>query len=176
MLLKDHTLAMTFLSAFCLATLAGCGDATESINKKPPPGGTPSQHADPHDIPLTDEEIDKLRRDTALWPAAIEHVQSFRDTVRTETTKGEPAKAHRTLDLLERLLPWLPEIAQKNNIPKQHWQDIGESAQRLRDLFNKVHDNIDAGQAPDYAAVAEDIDRAVEKLAAIRTDQLDKSK
>ena len=65
------------------------------------------------------------------------------------------------------MLQWLPEIAQSNHVPKEHWQTVGENAQELRDLFNEVHANIDAGKAPDYTAVGGAVDQAIAELAAI---------
>ena len=119
------------------------------------------------DVPLTEREIDKLREDTANWTAAVEHISKYRDTIKMETTSGTPAHAHRALDFLDYVLQWLPEIAQKSNVPKDHWQTIGENSQTLRDAFDTIHTHIDNGTSPSYEAVAAEIDAAVESLAAI---------
>ena len=131
---------------------------------------TASDHSHPHEVPLARTEINKLREDTANWQAAIEHIQKFRDTIRTETAGGTPAKAHHALDLLDHVLQWLPEIAQQSDIPKDHWQSIGENAQTLRDAFDGIHSQIDDGRSPDYQAVAAEIDAAVSGLSAIASD------
>ena len=141
------------------------GEAKKQTNE------TPGEHADPHDVPLTEAEIEKLKKDTAHWTAAVEHIQAYRDTIKKETAGGTPAKAHRSLDLLDYVLQWLPEIAQNSNVPKDDWQTIGENSQTLRDLFNKVHTNIDAGEAPNYETVADEIDAAIEELAAIKAGE-----
>ena len=83
-------------------------------------------------------------------------------------SRSLPAHAHRALDKLDYVLGWLPEIAQNSNVPREQWQTVGEDSQKLRDLFNQVHANIDEGRDPDYASVAEEIDAAVERLAAIQ--------
>jgi len=145
---------------------ASTGTAAPKQASKPP-----AEHADPHDIPLTEAEIDKLRQDTATWAVAIEHIQKYRNTIKTETTGGTPAKAHRSLDLLDYVLQWLPEIAQSSNLPKESWQSIGENAQKLRDAFNSVHTNIDEGKPPGYESVATEIDAMVETLAAIKAGE-----
>lgn len=168
-----HHYAFAYASAVSLLVglLVGCGSPQPDADGPPRPTAgdqASAEHADPHDVPLTEAEIDQLRQETSTWAAAIDHVESYRDTIRRETTGGEPAKAHRSLDLLDNLLQWLPQIAQANDIPKEHWQTIGENAQELRDLFNEVHANIDAGRAPDYAAVSQRIDTAVTALAAIQ--------
>ena len=165
---------LQLLTVVCLGFSVGCGqpqptDDNATANNQS--NETPGEHADPHDVPLTDAEIDKLREDTASWTAAVEHIQKYRDTIKTETTGGTPAKAHRALDLLDYVLQWLPEIAQNSNVPKDDWQAIGENSQTLRDGLNSVHFNIDAGKAPDYDSVAAEIDAAVEALAAIEAGE-----
>lgn len=159
------------LAVACLGFVVGCGQSQPVDNSaaKSPSNRSPAEDADdPHNIPLTDAEIEQLREDTGSWTAAVEHIQKYRDTIKTEAMGDTPAKAHRSLDLLDYVLQWMPEIAQNNNVPKNNWQTIGESSQKLRDLFNQVHANIDAGQAPDYESVDADIEAAVEALAAIK--------
>ena len=168
------TRTLQLLTVVCLGLIVGCGQSQPTDNNATADNQsneTPGEHADPHDVPLTDAEIDKLREDTALWAAAVEHIQKYRDTIKTETTGGTPAKAHRALDLLDHVLQGLPEIAQNSNVPKDDWQSIGENSQKLRDAFNVVHANIDDGKAPGYEAVAAEIDAAVEVLAAIEAGE-----
>ena len=158
-------------SAFLLCCLCsgGCGakqpdDAGAAVDQADVAATVP---ADPHDTPLTDEEINQLRNETVMWSAALERIQEFAATIKLETTSGTPAKAHRALDLVDHLLQWLPDIAQTSKIPKDHWQSIGENTQALRDAFNVLHANIDAGKDPGHDAVAAEIQGAVEALAAI---------
>lgn len=158
----------------CLGFLVGCSQSQptdDNATANNQSNETPGKHADPNDVLLTDTEIAKLREDTANWTAAVEHLQKYRDTIKTETTSGTPAKAHRALDLLEFVLQWLPEVAQNSNVPKDDWQSIGENSQKLREAFNVVHANIDDGKAPGYEAVAAEIDAAVEVLAAIEAGE-----
>jgi len=118
---------------------------------------------------MTEAEIEQLKQETATYTAAIEHLKSFRETIQTETTGGAPAKAHRSLDKADLVLEWLPEIAQNSNVPKESWESIGSNAQKVRDAFNKVHANIDAGTTPDYASVQSDVDAGMEALTAVTT-------
>jgi hypothetical protein len=159
---------------FSVGLLVGCNSSSSEPAGTSPPGGQASdaavEHADSHDVAPTAEEIDQLRQETSTWPSAIARIESYRDSIRTETTGGAPAKAHRPLDMLDNVLQWLPQIAQSSEVPKADWQTVGENAQQLRDLFNQVHANIDAGTAPDYASVADAIDKAVAELAAIQPD------
>ena len=99
---------------------------------------------------------------------ALERIQEFAATIKLETTSGTPTKAHRALDLVDYVLQWLPDIAQASKVPKDHWQAIGENTQALRDAFNVLHANIDAGKDPGYDAVAAEIQGAVTALSAIQ--------
>ena len=156
----------------CLAFVVGCGQsAPHNDHAKSPTNAIPDEHADPHDVPLTAAEIDKLQAETATWSDAVKHIQMYRDTIKTAASGAAPSKAHRPLDLLDNVLERLPEITQTSNVPKNDWQTIGESAETLRELFNRVHANIDDGKDPDYASVAAEIDAAVEALSAIQAGE-----
>jgi hypothetical protein len=173
MLTQLRKLTIGSLSAATLALALGCGGdkgrpASDNEAAKQQPSEGPDAAHDPHDIPLTEEEIAQLKQETASYPAAVQRIQQFRDTIRQETTGGTPATAHRALDNLDHVLGWLPEIAQNSNVPRAQWQTVGEDSQKLQDLFNQVHANIDEGRDPDYPAVADEIDAAVERLAAIK--------
>ena len=133
------------VSAFLLCCLwsGGCGskqpaDAGATVDQADVAITAP---ADPHDTPLTDEEINQLRNETVRWSAALERIQEFAATIKLETT---------------------------SKVPKDHWQAIGENTQALRDAFNVLHANIDAGKDPGHDAVAAEIQVAVEALAAIQ--------
>jgi hypothetical protein len=174
-----------FLRTFSQAALAvvlstgmliGCGqnadeDPQPTGGQTPPSSGGSSEHADPHDVPLTEAEIAQLKADTADYKAAIEHIQQYQQTIERETTGGDAAHAHRALDNLDVVLERLPEAAQESGVPRARWQEVNETAQKLRDLFNEVHARIDAGEAPDYAAVADEIDQGIHALAAIEPEQ-----
>ncbi len=166
--------ACTLLSMTFLAGCGGSDPVTPAQHGHNHEGETDAEHAahaDPHDVPLTDSEISKLREDTATWKSAVEHIQKFRDTIKTETTNGTPAKAHRSLDLAEVVLEALPETAQSSGVAKDDWQTVGESTQAIRDAFNRVHERIDAGESPKYEDEAEAVDSAVAKLAAIKAGE-----
>ena len=158
------------------ALLVGCGqnadeDPQPTGGQTHPSSGGSSEHADPHDVPLTEAEIAQLKADTADYKAAIEHIQQYQQTIERETTAGAPAKAHRALDNLDVVLERLPEAAQESGVPRERWQEVNETAQKLRDLFNEVHARIDAGEAPDYAAVADEVEQGIQTLAAVEPEQ-----
>ncbi len=175
-MLRPTRFLTTIVTITGLALFVGCGadDSTVTVDTPTPgaaeePAGEelPGEDVDPHDVPPTEEEIQAQKDKVATYDAAIAQIQEYRDTIRDETTAGTPAVAHRPLDMLDYVLQSLPDIAEASNVPREQWETIGESSQALRDLFNQVHANIDAGEEPDYGAVAEQIDEAVDALAAI---------
>jgi hypothetical protein len=46
---------------------------------------------------------------------------------------------------------------------------VNTSAQQLRESFNKVHAQVDAGEEPDYQAVSGEIDAAIARLDGVST-------
>ena len=151
---------------------AGCSKKSEPVSQT----GTPSENTtvthDPDDIPLTDEEIEALKQSVTSYADALSKIKSYRDTIRNAVIAGNPHKAHRPLDELDVVLEHLPTVARDNNIPRSQWETINTSAQQVRDLFNKLHAQIDGGQKGDYAAVASGIDSALASLESVRTADL----
>lgn len=178
-MLRRTQFLTTIVTTTGLALFVGCGSGetdapavTTDTSTTPTPEetdgeGMPEEHVDPHDVPPTDAEIQAVRDGVPTYDAAIAQIQAYRDTIRDETTAGTPAKAHRSLDMLDYVLQWLPGIAQENEVPREQWETIGENSQTLRDLFDQVHANIDDGEEPDYGAVADQIEAAVDALAAV---------
>lgn len=162
------------LSAIIIAValLTGCGRTEEAATNGDAAvqtGQAPPVHAH-HDTPLTADEIALLQEETAQYRDAVQHIKQYQETIRQETTAGEPAEAHRALDNLDVVLERLPAAARDSGVPKGKWQEVNETAQKLRDLFNQIHANIDAGTDPNYGAVADPIEQGIAKLAAIEPE------
>lgn len=172
MFLRLLPLQTALAALLTMGLVVGCGKTGDDKTSKTEADKTQKKEgaADPHDVPLTEEEIAQLKKDTAKYEDAIQHIQDFQKTIQQETTEGEPAKAHRALDNLDVVLERLPEAAQNSGVPKEKWQNVNETAQNLRDLFNEVHANIDAGEDPNYGAVADEIDQGIQTLSSIQAE------
>lgn len=172
MLIRMLSLSTIAAALVAIGLVAGCSQNEQANTDVDAPDEQAQNDAtpDPHDVPLTEEEIAQLKQHTAQYDSAIEHIQQYQATIQQETTGGEPAKAHRALDNLDVVLEHLPEAARDSGVPKEKWQTVNETAQKLRDLFNQVHANIDAGTDPNYEAVADEIDQGIQTLAAIEPD------
>lgn len=165
---RNHTFAAGIVAVAAGLLPMGC-DSKPTPPAVAPGGGAAAPAAggaaavDPHDVPITADDVERPKD----YADAIVRIKSYRDKIKTETTTGTPSLAHRSLDELDYVLQWLPEIAQESDIPKEKWEEINTTSRALRDSFNKVHSNIDGGTAPDYAAVDEEIEAAIEKLDAV---------
>lgn len=169
-LLTRRLAAMTTLrSAFLFASLTGlvgCGGSAPDSTAPPavpPPASSAETATDPDDVPITEADVTR----PGDYAEALRRIEGYRDTIRDEIAAGRPTKAHRALDELDIVLNWLPEIARDGGVPKPHWEAVNTTAQEIRELFNRVHSRIDAGQEPDYGSVSEPIDRAIGSLKGI---------
>lgn len=168
-----RTFSFPAFAIVAIGLIVGCG-RTEQADTKATMSREQDESSDaydPHDMPLTAEEIAQLKEETAQYEDAIEHIQQYQRTIQQETTQGKPAKGHRALDNLDVVLERLPAAARDSGVPREKWQEVNETAQKLRDLFNQVHANIDAGTDPNYDAVAAEIEQGIETLAAIEAEQ-----
>ena len=118
----------------------------------------------PNDVPLSEEEIDALKNETASFDDALAKIESYRDTIRDAIAADEPPKSHRPLDELDVVLEHVPTAARNSQIPRSQWETINTTAQQIREMFNRVHAQIDAGESPNYDAVSDEIEAAIAKL------------
>jgi len=160
--------------AFSMAAfvvLVGCNPtAQEPAGGGDTPAARSGDDYNPHDVPITEEQQTELRDRTAKFADAVTTIKQFRAEVEQETAAGipeKPYKAHQALDMADLVLQWLPEIARNSGVLKEHWEAVNTSANDLRTLFEQVHQNIDNKQDPNFAAVAEEIDRKLAGLEAI---------
>jgi hypothetical protein len=162
-----RTLRALITAGFSLPLFGGCGESQPPAS--PPAAGAPTSEAarkpapDPDDKPITEADVVRPKD----FPAAVARLRGYRDSIRSDVTSGQPTKAHQTLDEQDVVLNWLPAIARDSGVPKDRWEEVNTTAQRLQELFNKVHGQIDAKQNPDYAAIAADVDQAIERLGAV---------
>jgi hypothetical protein len=138
-----------------LVLTLGCGQAETPK--------APAVAPDPDDAAITEADV----KMPASYSEAIPQIKSYRDSIRGAIDAGTPTKAHRPLDELDVVLKKLPSIAKDSGIPKDHWETVNTTAQELRNSFNQVHSAIDEKREPDYKAIAEPIDQAIEKLEQV---------
>ena len=147
--------------------LVGCGDTNKSEPKNKT-GKTDRQvhaPADPHDVPITEADV-KMPSD---YNEAVERIKQYRDTIKDKIAAGKPAEAHRALDELDIVLNKLMPITEESRIPESQWRDINLAGKEIRGRFNKIHEAIDAKQAPDYSTHETEIDTAIRTLEMSKT-------
>lgn len=158
----------------CLGILTGCGQQSREPSSQnggqAGDSGAQQGEVDPHDVPLTEEQKQQMREETAKFADAVAKVKELRDAVERETQDGipeNPFEAHQALDKADIVVQWLPEIARDSGVAKEHWETITPAANELRELFDKVHQNIDNKVDPDFGSVEQQMDARIAELEAI---------
>lgn len=154
-----------------ITSLVGCGQPPEPATPSDTGSGEDAAHVDPHDIPLTEADIEAIKTDLASYEDALAKIKEHRDAIRDAIAAGDPPTAHRPLDELDIVLEHLATVARENDVPKSAWETVNTSAQQIRELFNKVHAQIDAGKKPDYEAVSGEVDAALGALEGVTSDE-----
>ena len=157
-----------------LGLMIGCGQqgqtGGEEDASEPDRGGQQTEAVDPHDVPITEEQKQQLRKETAKLADAVAKVKELRDAVERETKNGipeNPFEAHQALDKADIIVQWLPKIARDSGVPKEHWEKVTTAANELREAFDKVHLNIDNKVDPGFGSVKQQMDARIAELEAI---------
>ncbi len=157
-----------------LGLMIGCGQQGQTGGEQdaiqPDSGGQQAASVDPHDVPITEEQKQQLREETAKFADAVAKVEELRNIVQRETQDGSPEnplEVHQALDKADLVVQWLPEIARDSGVPKEDWEQVTTAANELRELFDKVHLNIDNKADPDFASVQQQMDARIGELQAI---------
>ena len=154
--------------AVSLSLVLGCGSGEQANEDQE--GGGAQEVVDPHDVPITPEQEQQLREETAEFADAVAVIKGLRDTLAKETADGMPENpfaAHQALDKAELVTKWLPQIARDAEVSKEHWEAITTAANELREAFDAVHLRIDDKKDPDFASVQESMDARIAELEAI---------
>jgi len=172
--IRISLVALLSVVVLSLGLMVGCGQqgptAGDPDAAQPDSGGQDAKAVNPHDVPITDEQKQQLREETAKFADAVAKVKELRDAVERETKNGIPAnpfEAHQALDKADIIVQWLPEIARDSGVAKEHWETVTTAANELREFFDKVHLNIDNKVDPDFASVQQKMDARIAELEAI---------
>jgi hypothetical protein len=100
----------------------------------------------------------------------VAKIKEFRNETEKETKNGipeDPYKAHQALDKTDLLLQWVPGIARDSGVPVEKLETVTTTANDLRTLFERVHQNIDNKKDPNFASVAAEIDKKIAELEKV---------
>ena len=171
---RFHFVVLLSVAVASLGLMLGCGRQDQAGGDRnatePDSGGQQPEAVDPHDVPITEEQKQQLREETATFGGAVAKVKELRDAVKRETRDGipkNPFEAHQALDKADIVVQWLPEIARDSGVAKEHWETVNTAANELREAFDKVHLNIDNKVDPDFASVEQQMDAKIAELEAI---------
>jgi len=169
------TFVLLSAAVLSLGSMIGCGQQGQTGGDqeaaKQDSGDQQAEAVDPHDVPITKEQKQQLRKETAKFADAVAKVKELRDAVERETQDGipeNPFDAHQALDKADIIVQWLPKIARDSGVSNEQLEaTVTPAANELRELFDKVHLNIDKKAAPDFASVRQQMDARIAELEAI---------
>ncbi len=171
---RFHFVVLLSIAVASLGLMTGCGRQDQTGGDQDPvqsdSDGQDAEGVDPHDMPITEEQKQQLREETAKFADLVAKVKELRDTVERETQDGipkNPFAAHQALDKADIIVQWLPKVAQDSGVAKEHWVTVTTAANELREAFDTVHLNIDNKVDPDFASVQQQMDTRIGELEAI---------
>ncbi len=171
---RFHFVVLLSVAVTSFSLMTGCGQdgqtGGDQDSAQSDSDGQQGEAVDPHDVPITEEQRQQLREETAKFADAVAKVKELRDVVERETQDGipeSPFEAHQALDKADIITEWLPKIAQDSGVAKEHWEAVTTAANELREAFDKVHLNIDNKVDPDFASVQQQMDTRIGELEAI---------
>lgn len=172
MIVRSYVAKSFLFAVLSLGLCAGCGQPDPEQPMATGGGEATSDEdtPDPHDVPITEEQKQQLREETAKFADAVTKIEELRDVVERETQNGlpeNPFAAHQALDRADIVVQWLPEIARDSGVPKENWETVTTAANELRELFDTVHLNVDNKVDPDFASVRPQMDARLGELQAI---------
>lgn len=146
-----------FILWSCLAAAAsGCRGASTA---ETPPDTSAAEEEAPFDPSAVKMPAD--------YQEALVRIGSYHDQIRDAIASNDLEKAHHPLDEADLVLNRLPEIARESGVPRRDWEQVVTAAEDLNERFGELHAAIDAGQAPDYAALKQPIDDALARLGKV---------
>ena len=140
-----------------MAAALGCRDASTGAET------AAESSAEEEEAPFDPSAV-KMPAD---YREALVRIGGYRDQIRDAIAAKDLEKAHHPLDEADLVLNRLPEIARDSGVPRRHWEQVVVAAEDLNERLGELHAAIDAGQAPDYAALKQPIDDAIARLAAV---------
>lgn len=98
---------------------------------------------------------------------AVAAVKKYRDTIAGALGSSDLEKTHTPLDEVDVVLSKLGTIARDSGVPVELLPNVDTAAKALQTLFKQLHEDIDAGKTPQYAAISPGIDAALKGLDAV---------
>ena len=176
------TIAAIALSVSGAVVLTGCGKSDQAPKGASGHESTASDyhhddaeagegHANgSHESGESDHHHDVTEADVQMpanYAEAVSRIKSYRDAIREAAGSATPTAARRSLDEVDIVLRKLAAIARDSGVPAENLETVNLLARELRDLFNKVHAEIDAKRPANFDAVSAQMDQAIGRLEAV---------
>lgn len=156
-------LGYSFVAALSVGLL-GCGPAGDST----PAGGPAVSHDHEHGDHDHGDAQDASAGPTD-FPAGVAELRKNYEAIRDAFQANDLDKAHTPLHEVGELLEGLPALADKAALGEAERASAKAAVDAMFDGYGQIDGAIHAGKQPDYAAVAEKLDRGMADLQAVVT-------
>jgi len=153
---RHHWLGYSIVALLSLGLL-GCGPAAE----RGPAADQAASHDHDHD------HGDGQAAGPADFPAGVAQLRKNYEAIRDAFQANEPDKAHEPLHEVGELLEGLPALAEKAALGEAALASAKAAAESMFAAYGEIDGAIHAGKQPDYAAVAEKLDKGMADLQAV---------
>lgn len=100
----------------------------------------------------------------ANYADAMHEIEEHREEIEHLIDAGKLADVHPPAQHISLIAKRLPELAQKSDVPKEHWKDINTQSRDLANLFDEIDEAADAGKKPESEAVFAKMVRLIDSL------------
>lgn len=142
--------------------LLGCGP---SGSHAPDANQAASHNHDDHD------HGDHVDQDAASgpkdFPAGVAALRDNYEAIRDAFQAGDMDKAHQPLHDVGALLETLPELAGKATLRDAELASVKSAVAAMLDAYGEIDGAMHLGKQPDYAAVADKLDKGIADLQAV---------
>lgn len=153
-------LGYSFVAALSVGLL-GCGPAGDSK-----PAGGPAAS---HDHEQDHGDAKEAPAGPADFPAGVAELRKNYEAIRDAFQANDLDKAHTPLHEVGELLEGLPALADKAVLGEAERASAKAAVDAMFDGYGQIDGAIHAGKQPDYAAVAEKLDKGMADLQAVVT-------
>ena len=156
-----HWFGYSFVAAMSLGLL-GCGPAGDT-----PPAGGPAASHDHEQGDHDHGDAKEAPAGPADLRAGVAELRKNYEAIRDAFQANDMDKAHTPLHEVGELLEGLPALADKAALGAAERDAAKAAIDAMFDGYGQIDGAIHAGKQPDYAAVAEKLDKGMADLQAV---------
>ena len=151
-----HWIGYSFVMLMSIALL-GCGPAGDKTPGANEAASHDHDHGDQKDAPSGPKD----------FPAGVAALRENYEAIRDAFQANDTDKAHQPLHDVGGALETLPELAGKAALGETELASVKAAVASMFDAYGEIDGAMHAGKQPDYAAVADKLDKGMADLQAV---------